>query len=246
MYPVLIKIGPIEIYSYLFFIVLGAFFAYLIGKKRAAELGISQEIFLRLFFWSLVSALGGARVTSLLINWGQFQKAPFELFFSPAGFVFYGGLASTLVCIFFAAKKYKIKFLKATDLFALLAPLAHSFGRLGCFLNGCCYGITTQSWLGIKFPPGSQAGAFKTEIIPTQLISAFFLFTLFLFLFILRNKIKTIGKITGIYLLFYSLFRLSIEFYRAEPRIFFLFLPVAQWISLVVFFIAVTLLKKNE
>ncbi|MCF7878090.1 MAG: prolipoprotein diacylglyceryl transferase, partial [Candidatus Omnitrophica bacterium] len=162
------------------------------------------------------------------------------------GFVFYGGIIFGIFSIFLLSKKYKIKFLKITDIFALAIPLAHSFGRIGCFFYGCCYGLPTQSFLGIKFPLDSPAGSWDAKLIPTQIISAVFLFILFVFLFKVRNKAKSPGKLTGYYLLIYGFFRFIIEFFRGDPRGFFFVFSTSQWLSLLLIFLASIILNKKS
>ncbi|MCF7874000.1 MAG: prolipoprotein diacylglyceryl transferase [Candidatus Omnitrophica bacterium] len=246
MHPILFKIGPITIYTYGFFIFLGVLSGYLVSKKRAQEVGIKKEFFSNIFFWTLIIGFLGARIFYIFVNWQIFIKAPLTIALSRSGFVFYGGVVFGLLSIFVFAKKYKIEFLKITDIFALIIPLAHSLGRLGCFFYGCCYGLPTQSFLGIKFPIESPAGRLETTVIPTQLISAGFLFILFLFLFTFRNKINKIGSLSSYYLLIYSSFRFIIEFFRGDPRGFFLIFSTSQWISLILIFLAIIILGKKR
>jgi phosphatidylglycerol:prolipoprotein diacylglycerol transferase len=128
----------------------------------------------------------------------------------------------------------------------LAIPLAHGFGRIGCFFYGCCYGLPTQSFLGIKFPLDSPAGSWGVKVIPTQIISAVFLFILFIFLFKIRSKAKGPGKLTGYYLLIYGVFRFIIEFFRGDPRGFFFIFSTSQWLSLLLIFLAFTILNKKN
>jgi phosphatidylglycerol---prolipoprotein diacylglyceryl transferase len=246
MHPILFKIGPVTIYTYGFFIFLGVLFGYLISRKRAKEVGVDRQQFSNIFFWTLITGFLGARITYIIVNWQVFIKAPLEIGLGRSGFVFYGGVIFGLLYLFLFTQKHKIKFLKITDIFALGVPLAHGFGRIGCFFYGCCYGKITNLWIGIKFPPGSPAGLENARIIPTQLISAGFLFILFLFLFAIRNKITQIGKLTGYYLFVYSLFRFIIEFFRGDPRGLFLIFSTSQWISILIIFLAIIILGKKD
>ncbi len=246
MYPVLFKIGPITIYTYGFFVFLGVLFSYLICKKRAGEVGIDKKVFSNIFFWALISGFIGARLVYLITKWQYFIEEPLSLILNRSGFVFYGGVIFGLVALVFFAKRYKIKFLKITDLLALGAPLGHALGRIGCFFYGCCYGIITESFLGIQFPNSSPAGLEGVKVVPTQLISSGFLFILFLFLFTVRKKIRGIGRLTGYYLFFYALFRFIIELFRGDPRGFFLILSTSQWISILVIFFAIIILGKKQ
>jgi phosphatidylglycerol:prolipoprotein diacylglycerol transferase len=112
-------------------------------------------------------------------------------------------------------------------------PLAHAFGRIGCFSYGCCYGRPTNSWIGILFPPDSPAGILGTKVIPTQLVEASFLFVLFFILKFLNTHKKFNGQIISVYLISYGIFRFVIEFFRADPRGNVFFLSISQFISII-------------
>lgn len=93
--------------------------------------------------------------------------------------------------------------------------IAHAFGRIGCFLSGCCYGRETTSFLGVTFPKGSSAWfqyGYNHKVLPTQLFEAIFLFVLFFVLFFIKkNQFK-------IYLVSYGTYRFILEFFRGDDR----------------------------
>lgn len=246
MFPILIQIGPFTLYTYGFFLFTGVIFAYLLGKKRAQEVKIEKKVYGQLFFWALLAGIIGSRAGYIIINWQRFQESPFEMILNRGGFAFFGGLILALIFLLFLAKKNRINFFKITDLFSLCMPLAHAFGRLGCFFNGCCHGIPTQSWLGVKFPLNSAARLPEVKVIPTQLIEAIFLLFLFFLLYRLRPKMKKTGMLTAGYLIGYSFFRFIIEFFRDDAQIFFNFLSVAQLISVGALLLALIILKRKN
>ena len=154
-----------------------------------------------------------------------------------------------LVSLFWFAKLRKLSFFVVTDFVAPLVPLGLAFGRLGNFINGELYGRITNHSFGMIFP---NAG--NSPRHPSQLYEAFFegiiLFFILNYLF-KRKYIVTPGKLSALFLIFYSLFRYSLEFFRVpDPQIGFLFLnsTLGQIISLLFFVIGVLLfyLKKNE
>ncbi|UCG35018.1 MAG: prolipoprotein diacylglyceryl transferase [Candidatus Omnitrophota bacterium] len=218
MYPVLFRIGPLTIYTYGFFAFLGIVFGYLVCAKEAKRKQIARDTFSNIIFWTIVFGFVGARFLYVAIEFKQFLQHPLAVLFGRSGFVFYGGILSGFVALIFLTRKYSISFAKFGDVIALGIPLGHAFGRLGCFFYGCCYGRSTDSWIGVLFPPGSPAGALRVKVIPTQLISAFFLLLLFSFLMIYRTRSKFEGQVGIYYLLFYGVFRFIIEFFRADPR----------------------------
>ena len=156
---------------------------------------------------------------------------------------FYGGLIFGALCFlliykFYVMKKYpNIKFTKAV---LAIAPasitIAHGFGRIGCFCAGCCYGVETDSWLGVKFPD------LPNPVYPTQLFEAIFLFLLFGVLFYIAIKKQTKYTMV-IYLFAYGLWRFLIEFIRGDERGYFLLgLAPSQWMSIFAILIGIGLI----
>lgn len=128
---------------------------------------------------------------------------------------FYGGLiggAITFILTYFFFKKKYGNYIKDV---LIIAPscicIAHGLGRVGCFCAGCCYGIETTSWIGVKFP------GMENKVIPTNLIEAIFLIILSIALLIFALKLDLKYNFP-IYLIAYGIFRFIIEFYRGDER----------------------------
>lgn len=150
-----------------------------------------------------------------------------------SGFVFIGGLVGALIGILLFLKQFKeLNKLMVFDLFAIAMPLFHTFGRIGCYMAGCCYGSQTSCPIGITFPSESLAPA-GISLFPTQLISAFGNFMITVILISLSRKNKEPGKLFALYLIFYSIGRIIIEFYRGdEIRGIYYGLSTSQWLGL--------------
>lgn len=234
MFPILFRIGPITIYTYGVLVFLGILVGYLFSLKEAKKENIDSKVLTDIIFWSIICGFLGARIFYILVEFKYFLKNPLSFVFSRAGFVFYGGVIFGLATFYLLTKKHRLDFLQLGDIVALSIPLGHSLGRLGCFSYGCCYGKPTTSWIGIKFPLASPAGSSGVKVIPTQLISAFFLILIFFILLIIRRKQRFKGQIILSYFTFYGLFRFIIEFYRGDPRGHIGFLSTSQFISLIV------------
>ena len=144
-----------------------------------------------------------------------------------SGFVYYGGLFGVLLGIFFYVKKTNTYSLDS--IYTMIAPgipLFHSFGRVGCFMAGCCYGKQLHT-------PYIIAGSIVLERVPTQLLEAAFEFGMFLFLVLLERMWK--GDILKTYLFLYAIFRFFIEFFRGDDiRGIWYGLSTAQWVSIIV------------
>jgi len=224
MHPVLFNIGPLTVYTYGVFVFLGAAAGYFICLKLAQRQGLDKNILFDILFWGLCWGFIGARLLYILIEYRRLLEDPLSVILSRSGFVFYGGVISGLGAVYLLARKHKIKFLKLADILATAMPLAHSLGRLGCFSHGCCYG--------------------SVKGIPVQLVCSGFLFLLFCLFWFLKGKDKAYGKIASYYLIFYGAFRFVIEFYRADPRGYILFMSTSQFISLIMAASGVLLLGK--
>ncbi len=241
MHPILLKLGPITIYTYGAFVFLGVVAFYFVCKRQTSKEGIPKEDFSNIFFWTLIWGFLGARLTYILVEWQWFLNNPFSVIFSRSGFVFYGGVIFGILTLYILAKKHKLNFLNFADIAALGIPLGHAFGRIGCFFYGCCYGKAINSKWGVLFPAESPAGFEGVKVIPTQLYSAFFLVLIFIFLLILKKHKRFNGQILLSYGICYGVFRFIIEFYRGDPRGGFFFLSTSQFIALIVIITSVFL-----
>ncbi len=234
MHPVLFKIGPITIYTYGVFVFLGVITTYWFSLKEAKKLRLDDNKFSSLFFWTVIWGFIGARLLYVVVEWKWFLEHPFNTLFSRSGFVFYGGIITGFVVFCILNRRYEWDFRRIADIVGGYIPLGHAIGRLGCFSYGCCYGKPTTSWVGILFPPSSPAGMVGEPVIPTQLISSFFLFLIFIVLTLFKKHKRFDGQIMLLYFILYGVFRFIIEFFRGDPRGFIGILSTSQWLSLLV------------
>ncbi|MFH1771942.1 MAG: prolipoprotein diacylglyceryl transferase [Candidatus Omnitrophota bacterium] len=241
MYPVLFKIGPISIYTYGVFVCLGVISGFFVSERYALKSAIDKQTFREVAFWVIVSSFAGARLFYCIIEFPAFLSDPFGLLLGRSGFVFYGGFICGFLSLYLLSRKFKISYSKLLDVFSLGLPLGHSLGRIGCFFYGCCYGRVTDSFFGVVFSPESPAGYLGRKIIPTQLISSFFLFMIFLTLFFLKRKKLFTGRLFLTYVFLYGSFRFVIEFFRADPRGTTGPLSTSQFIAVIAIFIGIFL-----
>lgn len=143
------------------------------------------------------------------------------------GFVYYGGFIGLVVGLYLESKRRKKALLNYTDTFFRLLPIGQAFGRIGCYFNGCCYGKTTGSWIGIPYPVNGA----KITVVPTQLIEAAFCMALGITFLLSKSKKK--GFYTLVYVYSYTVFRFIIEFFRGDSiRGVWCGLSTSQWISI--------------
>ena len=149
------------------------------------------------------------------------------------GMVFYGGLFGAVITLGLYAKKYKLNVKMFFDYFAPGIPLFHVFGRIGCFLTGCCHGVVSERF-GIAFT-NSISSANGVPYLPVQLMEAFVELILFIVVCRYADSHRGTGKALELYLLLYAIARFALEFLRGDAvRGFVLGLSTSQWISIFV------------
>ena len=229
MYPELFSIGSITIYTYGVFVALGFFMGMQYIVKNSKDIITKQQIYDFLFYVILVGIIG-ARLFYVMLDIPYYKSNPLEIIqVWKGGLVYYGGFVAVLIFAFFYCKYKKLNIIKLIDVFAPALALGHTFGRIGCFFSGCCYGKHTDCFLAIS------------QRHPTQLYEA--LGNLIIF-FILHNFLKKShrdGYIFVLYMILYSILRFGVEFFRGDDRGIFIFgLSPAQNISIIIFMIAMT------
>lgn len=242
--------------------VVGIFFACLVAILLATK---KQKIgffdFTLDAITTLLSAFAGAKLLFLIVSWNDvvtvFKTLPFLEAFNlvlKSGFVFYGGLIGGAVGLFTALKVQKKDFFKTVDIYAVVLPLGHAFGRVGCFFSGCCYGMPYDGWLSFTYTevldPSTPTGV---PLLPVQLIEAAALFVLFAVLLIIYLKLPKHKSLCSlIYASSYAVLRFVLEFFRYDAeRGLFLGLSTSQWISIaiivaVIVWVVIAIVKKKK
>lgn len=165
-----------------------------------------------------------------------------------SGFVFYGGLIGLIIGIAIYCKQFHIRMTPLMNIIAPAIPLFHGFGRIACFMGGCCYGIEYHGPFSIKFPVNEDIkGLSDFPRFPTQLFESGFNFILALILFIYVKKGAKPGKALGIYLIAYPIERFFLEFLRGDAiRGHFFLFSTSQWVSLILLPIGIYLTYKTS
>lgn len=232
MKPILFSIGPFTIYSYGLMIAIGVICAFVVADRRSKRYDLDANIVWSLGMWSAVFGFLGAKLLYLIIDLPNLIKDP-SLFWDSftKGFVVYGGIIGGIVCAIIYCRIKKLNFPAYFDLVMPSIALAQGFGRIGCFLAGCCYGRETTAWYGISFPADSFA-PHGIKMIPTQLISSAADFLNFAVLVLFARKAKHQGQVAGLYLINYSIGRFLLEYLRNDYRGSLLGMSTSQFISI--------------
>lgn len=228
MFPVICRIGPVSIYSYGLMLAVAVIVCSLLLSRDAKNFGIHADTVFDLVFWVVVSGLLGARVFFILLNLDFFINNPGEIIMiQNGGLAWQGGLIAGVGVGFGYIRKKNLPLWITLDLAAPYLALGQALGRVGCFLNGCCYGRTV-AW-GLYFP------VHDAHLHPTQLYATAGL--LFVF-FVLKGFQKfsisagyAAGRVFALYLILASLQRFINEFFRADHTIIFSGLSIFQIMS---------------
>lgn len=240
----LFSIGPVTVHGYGMMIAVGILCCIALGVYRAKRYNMDPEAIMDIALYGVIGGFLGAKLLYVIVEFPTFLKDPMSVLGSE-GFVVYGGIITGVLVAILYCRKKKLVFLEYFDLAAPSISLAQGFGRIGCFLSGCCYGRETDSFLGVVFPEGCMAPAGE-KLLPTQLLSSAgdFLITAILLWYYKRNN-KT-GNVGALYMLLYGVGRFLIEFLRSDDRGGIGMFSTSQWISFVIVAGAVALFAMNK
>ena len=212
----LLTIGSFTVYGYGFMIAVGILAAWITIDFRAARQKLDRDCVFYLIIWCLVGGICGAKLLYWITEWKSILKNPGFLLDSIAdGFVVYGGIIGGILAGWLYCRHKKISFLKYFDLAVPSVALAQGFGRIGCLLAGCCYGSETSGFFTITFRTSDFAPN-NVALIPTQIYSSILDFVHFGVLLLIARHKKSDGQVAACYLIFYSLGRFVLEFFRGD------------------------------
>jgi len=222
--PILFEIHGIKVYGYGLMIALGIITAiYIVErmiKDKNKKLSLSSDDIFTLSVYAVIGGVLGGKLLYIIVEMKQFIQDPKEFINTlGSGFVVYGSILGGIAGAYIFAKRKKIKLLAITDLLAPGVAIAQGFGRIGCFLAGCCYGKVTNSFLGVSF--NSPFTPDQLPRYPTQVFSSIFDFALGIFLLVYWIKYsseRSRGKVFSLYLIIISIGRFLVEFIRDDPR----------------------------
>ncbi len=215
---------------------------------RARRENISGERVADVTLWLMVGAILGARIVYVTTYWKQeFADQPLSEIFmiQHGGLVYYGGLIGATIAGMIYIHWKKMPLWKTADVFAPSIALGSVFGRIGCLLNGCCYGRACSLPWAISFPADNPLHPPTTPVHPTEIYDALLNLVLYIFLAWLFRRKKFDGQIFATYLIVYAVFRSIVEYFRGDyppDHVHFTFgLTSAQLVSVPIFIIGLAL-----
>ncbi|MBU0758810.1 MAG: prolipoprotein diacylglyceryl transferase [Candidatus Omnitrophica bacterium] len=220
MHPIVAELGPFRIYSYGIMVAIAFIIGIYLAKKEALRKGLAPEVIYDLVFFLAIGSLIGARIYYLaFFNPRSFIEAPLAIFkIWEGGLAIHGAILGGLAaCILFARVRH-LSFWTLSDIVAPPLMLGQAIGRIGCFLNGCCFGIPTGSFLGVRFPADSLSDIAYggAKVHPAQIYESLADLSAFFILWAIRKRIRFGGGVFLLYLMMYSLIRLVLSGLRGD------------------------------
>ena len=248
MYPILFEIRGFPVYTY--GVLLAA--AYLLGLQfalvRARSRGLDPNRVMDLGIWIIISALAGAKLLLLIIDFDTFGRSPAQLLtlLRSAG-VFYGGLITAVVVALWYLRRHRMPMWTVTDVFAPGIALGHVIGRFGCFFAGCCFGRPATVPWAVTFTSEYAAQNVGTRLNvplhPTQLYEAGAEAFILAILLVTERKWQPFpGRTFWGYMLLYGISRFIIEMYRGDTRGMVGTFSTSQFLSLIIVPLSIVML----
>jgi phosphatidylglycerol:prolipoprotein diacylglycerol transferase len=224
MYPILFEFGPVTIRGYGVMLAISFLLGIYLAIKRAQERGLNQHHMVNLCLLIIVCSLLGARIMYVIPHWEEFRGHVLDII-SPfqssgtvglTGLTMYGGFIGAVAASLYYLRRHRIPVWKACDAFAPSIALGIGITRIGCFLNGCCFGTPTDLPWGVAFPAYSAAGSFypETPLHPAQLYNAILGFGLFGLLLRMDRAERFDGFLFSVLLILEPITRFIVDFFR--------------------------------
>ncbi len=259
MHPFLFRLGGFTLHSYGLCMAIGILCAFAVLQKLASARGYHAERLSTLTTILVFSGIAGARLAYVLEHWNDYAGDWLGVFrIWEGGLMFYGsillgGIVLALLCRFMKYPAFAL-----LDLYAVVVPIGQIFGRIGCLLNGCCFGHPSDSWCAIAYPSGSYVSSLYggAPVLPSQLFESAGCLLLFLLLLALYRALYRIpetpastpilpkcgtGLVLAGYCVGYGILRSIVETTRGDPRLELGPLSIAQAISVGGFILAIAI-----
>ena len=213
-----------------------------------------------LCFAAMVGGILGARLFYVILNYGEYAANPLEIIrIDHGGLVYYGGFFGACLSLAWLIRKLQLDFWSVADLFALALPLGQGIGRIGCFVNGCCFGKPSDRWLAHQYPLNSSIWTTQVHkhlippnsseclpVLPTQLFQGSINMSIWIVLLLMSTKVTQKGQLFSFYLILYSVGRFFNEFYRGDYMTHYWGLTVSQLICIILFLLGILVYRHSK
>ena len=251
MHPDVFRIGPLTLHAYGAMLTLSFVLGLLLALRRAGRRGVAREHVIDLFQIIILAAIIGARILFVVFHLDLYRGRWWSMLAVwEGGLTLYGGLLLAMGASWLYLRLRRVPFLAMADVMAPSLGLGIMVTRVGCFLNGCCYGLPTEGPLGVHFPAGCEATETARTILahdhgrnlldiplspaihPAQLYASLGGALILIILLLLDRRPRRPGFLFAGFLLLYGIHRFAVDqfrYYEEAMRV--LGLSVNQWLS---------------
>jgi phosphatidylglycerol:prolipoprotein diacylglycerol transferase len=234
MRPVLFEVYGWEIHSYGLMLAVAFIIGIMGARKALRDEGGDPDSIVDLGIWILVGAIIGARLAYVVTEYRYFFTNPWDIWrINSGGLAFHGGLIGGFLAGIWYTRRRRLETWKIADIVAPFIALGYAIVRMGCLLNGCCYGKPSSvPW---ALPCAAHDATLRH---PTQIYSLLGSLVLFVILYSLRRHRQFSGFLFFLYIALYSVLRFGVEYFREGGKLY-------PWLSLaqvVCVFLALTAL----
>jgi phosphatidylglycerol:prolipoprotein diacylglycerol transferase len=216
MWPVLFRVGSLEVHSYGVMLMLAFIAGILLSRRQARRAGLSPDMPVDLGVWILIASIVLARLVYVALNWPDYAGHPATIakVWQEGGLSFYGGLLGGVLAAAAYAWRTRLSAWTVTDVMTPGLALGYAIARVGCFLNGCCYGGPTSLPWAVSFPLLPEAKITTEPSHPTQLYSSLGSLIILGILLRLQPRLKARGQLFAVYVMLYAVLRSIVEVFR--------------------------------
>lgn len=219
MHPILVEYGFLKVHTYGLMVATGFLIGIMYAANQGRKEGVDPQKILDLCFYILVSAILGARLLFVVIEYEHYIDNPLKaLMFWQGGLVYYGGLIAAVITGWYYIRKHGLPLWQVADLIAPSLAIGQGVGRWGCFFAGCCYGAPTDLPWGITFTDPGSLAPLNVALHPTQVYLSLNGLLIFSILMWMRNRKSFHGQLFWMYGVLYSIGRFIIEYFRDDAR----------------------------
>lgn len=247
MFPIIFRFFGLKVYAYGLLIglgiAIGVLYLFKVGKK---QIGLTETMINNLVIYIIVAAFVGGKVFLFFENPKKYASSS-GLLLSGSGFVFYGSLIFCFGVLFWFMRKHKLPQRLMLDIIAVVTCIVHIFGRVGCFMAGCCFGTPYEGALGVVYTNTNSSAPLNCALHPVQLYEASAIFLLLIILLVLKQFKRFEGQLFVTYLFIYPIIRIITETFRGDEERGYLFNGIishSQFISLFIMLLGLYLFFK--
>lgn len=238
MRPELFEIGPLTVHAYGFFLALAFIVGMLVSFWYLRKQFMDAYVVFELVLAAAVGGIIGARIFYIIGHWSEFSSTWWEIFYfwDVQGLVFYGGFIVGILAAVAVIRWRGLSIGVVLDSGGLAVPAALAVARVGCYLNGCCYGKSTSLPWGVTFPLSTQLsmGMPPNPVHPTQIYEIIMDLAILVILLAVYKRFRYRGEIMLAFIMLYAVARFTNEFFRAHTNasanLFFQLLSIAGFL----------------